>query len=108
VACLGDGELMLHLGDLETMVREDLPLVVIVLNNFRLASQRRRLEARGYAAAADHGNPDFARLAELFGCDGQRVDRPGQFPAALRQALASGRPTVIDALIDPEARPPGA
>jgi acetolactate synthase-1/2/3 large subunit len=108
VACLGDGELMLHLGDLETMVREDLPLVVIVSNNFRLGSQHRRLEARGYAAAGDHGNPDFARLAELFGCDGYRVDRPGQLRAALERALASGRPAVIDALVDPETAPPGS
>jgi thiamine pyrophosphate-dependent acetolactate synthase large subunit-like protein len=108
VACLGDGELLLHLGDLETMVREELPLVVIVFDNFRLGSQRRRLAARGYAAAGDVRNPDFARLAELFGCDGYRVDQPGQIRAVLEQALASGRPTLIDALVDPETAPPGA
>jgi thiamine pyrophosphate-dependent acetolactate synthase large subunit-like protein len=54
----------------------------------------------------DHGNPDFAKLAELMGCRGFRVDRPGQFAAAFDAALASGAPSVIDVIVDPDARPP--
>ncbi len=106
VACIGDGDLMLQLGDLETMVRERLAIVVVVFNNFRLGSQRKRVEAYGPVVGVDHGNPDFAKLAELFGCRGYRVDKPDQFDAALRDAMASGEPCIIDAIIDPEARPP--
>lgn len=106
VACVGDGEFMIQIGDLETMVREDLPVVVVVFNNFRLGSQRKRVEVYGRPVGVDHTNPDFARLAELFGADGYRVDQPGAFAEALAQALASGRPAVIDVIVDPEARPP--
>ena len=97
---------MLQLGDVETMARERLPVIVIVFNNFRLGSQRKRVEAYGPVIGVDHGNPDFAKLAELFGCDGYRIDRPGQFGEALDAAMASGAPCIIDAIIDPEARPP--
>ncbi|MFG1955464.1 thiamine pyrophosphate-binding protein [Micromonospora sp. NPDC048830] len=105
LACLGDGELMLQIGDLETMVREQLPTVVVVFNNFRLGSQRRRVQAYGPAHGTDHGNPDFAALAQLFGAWGGRVDEPGQFADALKEALAADRPAVIDVIVDPEARP---
>jgi len=106
VACVGDGDFMLQLGDVETMVRERLAVVVVIFNNFRLGSQRKRVEAYGPAMGVDHGNPDFAKLAELFGCRGFRVERPGEFKAALDAAIASGEPCLIDALVDPDARPP--
>lgn len=106
IACIGDGDLMLQLGDLETMARERLPAVLVVFNNFRLGSQRKRVEAYGPVIGVDHGNPDFAKLAELFECRGYRVDRPGGFAGALKDALASGEPAVIDVIVDPDARPP--
>ncbi len=106
VACVGDGEFMLQLGDLETLVRENLPAIVVVFNNFALGSQRKRAELYGTPYGVEHGNPDFARLAQLFGADGIRVDRPGQFAEAFASALTSGRPTVIDVIVDRQARPP--
>lgn len=106
VACVGDGDFMLQLGDIETMVREQLPAIVVVFNNFRLGSQRKRVEAYGPAIGVDHGNPDFAKLAELFGCRGFRVDQPGMFGDVLQEAVSSGAPCIIDAITDPEARPP--
>ncbi len=106
IGCIGDGDFMLQVGDLETMARERLAAVIVVFNNFRLGSQRKRVEAYGPVMGVDHGNPDFAKLAELFGCRGFRVDRPGAFEAAFQAALASGEPCVIDAIVDPDARPP--
>ena len=106
ITCIGDGDLMLQLGDLETMARERLPAVLVVFNNFRLGSQRKRVEAYGPVIGVDHGNPDFAKLAELFDFRGYRVDRPGTFAEAMKDALASGEPAVIDVIVDPDARPP--
>lgn len=106
IGCVGDGDFMLQIGDLETMARENLAAVMVVFNNFRLGSQRKRVEAYGNVMGVDHGNPDFAKLADLFGCRGFRVDSPGQFDAALRDALATGAPCVIDVILDPDARPP--
>ncbi len=106
IGCVGDGDLMLQIGDLETMVRENLAVVMVVFNNFRLGSQFKRVEAWGPVTGIDHGNPDFAKLADLFGCRGFRVDQPGDFDAALTEALATGMPCVIDVIMDPDARPP--
>lgn len=106
IGCVGDGDFMLQIGDLETMARENLSAVMVVFNNFRLGSQRKRVEAYGNVMGVDHGNPDFAILADLFGCRGFRVDTPGQFDAALQEALATGAPCVIDVIMDPDARPP--
>jgi acetolactate synthase I/II/III large subunit len=106
IGCIGDGDFMLQIGDLETMARENLAAVIVVFNNFRLGSQRKRVEAYGTVMGVDHGNPDFAKLADLFGCRGFRVDTPGQFDGALRTALATGAPCVIDVIMDPDARPP--
>ena len=78
-------------------------VVVVVFNNFRLGSQRKRVEAYGPVIGVDHGNPDFAKLAKLFGCKGYRVDQPGQFQTALQDAMATGEPCIIDVIIDPEA-----
>lgn len=106
IGCVGDGDFMLQIGDLETMARENLSAVMVVFNNFRLGSQRKRVEAYGNVMGVDHGNPDFAKLADLFGCRGFRVDTPGQFDATFREALATGAPCVIDVIMDPDARPP--
>jgi acetolactate synthase I/II/III large subunit len=106
IGCIGDGDFMLQIGDLETMARENLNAVIVVFNNFRLGSQRKRVEAYGNVMGVDHGNPDFAKLADLFGCRGYRVDTPGTFDATFRAALATGAPCVIDVIMDPDARPP--
>jgi acetolactate synthase-1/2/3 large subunit len=106
IGCIGDGDFMLQIGDLETMARERLSAIVVVFNNFRLGSQRKRVEAYGPVMGVDHTNPDFAKLAGLFGCRGFRVDQPGQFADAFETALASGEPCVIDVIVDPDARPP--
>ena len=49
---------------------------------------------------------NVARLAELFGCRGYRVDQPGSFDETFREALTTGAPCVIDVIMDPDARPP--
>ena len=106
IGCIGDGDFMLQIGDLETIARENLAAVIVVFNNFRLGSQRKRVEAYGNVMGVDHGNPDFAKLADLFGCCGYRVDTPGTFEATFKEALATGAPCVIDVIMDPDARPP--
>jgi acetolactate synthase-1/2/3 large subunit len=46
--------------------------------------------------------PDFVKLAESFGVQGERVERPGEMEEALKKALRSGEPTLIDVIIDPD------
>jgi acetolactate synthase-1/2/3 large subunit len=41
-------------------------------------------------------NPDFVKLAESFGVDGRRATNPAELRTALREALAAGRPALIE------------
>jgi acetolactate synthase-1/2/3 large subunit len=51
---------------------------------------------------------DIAKMGEAMGALAFRATKPGDVEAAIKKALEAGRPTVIDALIDPEAKPPTA
>ena len=109
VVCFtGDGGLWYHIGELETAVRYNIPVVTVVNNNRGLL-QNKRGDDRGYANVdgADSSelwqfnDVDLAKVAESMGALGIRVDRPGDIQSALGQALASGRPAVIDVVTDP-------
>jgi acetolactate synthase-1/2/3 large subunit len=106
IVCIGDGDLMLQIGDLETLAREKLKVVVLVFNNFRLGSQYERVRSYGLVHGVDHSNPDFAKLADLFGCTGIRVESVERLGPALREALACDGPVIVDMIIDPESQAP--
>ena len=103
VLCVtGDGGFLMVLHVLEFLVREAVPVVVAVLSDRTLAaikvSQRRR-ELRPYGV--DFGHPDFAAVATAFGAVGRRVDRLDEVAPVTSDALASGRPVVLDIAVDP-------
>ena len=104
VVCLvGDGGFLMRAGDLETAVREDLAIVVVVfndrwLNMIKLQQDRRGNQRVGTAFAES----DFATVARGFGFESVRVDSETALDEAMQQALASGRPWLIDALVNPE------
>ena len=105
----GDGGLWYHIGELETAVRYNIPVVTVVNNNHGLL-QDKRGDDRGYqnvpgATSSDlwqFSDVDMAKVAESMGAFGIRVDRPGDIQGALEQALASGRPAVVDVVTDPQ------
>lgn len=105
VVCFtGDGGTYYHLSELETAARYKLPVVFVVNNNGAYAGENDYWPpAYGEAEEASYphwkfGDINFAQIAKEFGCDGVRVHRPDDIGDALRQAFASDRPTVIDAV----------
>ena len=60
----------------------------------------------GRVSGTDLVNPDFAALARAYGAYGAIVERTDEFPAAFEEALASGRPALLELLVDPEALTP--
>ena len=50
--------------------------------------------------AVDYKNPNFGDLAKVFGAYGERVTEPGELEGAIQRALASGKPALIDVMID--------
>jgi len=98
----GDGSFWMVAQDLETAVREDLPVVTVINNNFAFGNtrDRQRTAHGGRYVGVFYGNPDFAAYARLLGAHGERVESGQGLLPALERALASGRPAVVDVIQD--------
>lgn len=98
----GDMGAMCNIGELETAVRENIPVVYVVFNDQGLGNERAFQQEHygGRFYAVDYRNPDFGALAQVFGAHGEQVRKPGDLEGALGRALASGKPAVIDVMID--------
>ncbi len=105
VSFSGDGCFLMNGQELATAAQYRLPVVFIVINNGMYGTirmhQEREYPARVYATALD--NPDFAALARAYGLHGETVQRTADFAPAFERAVASGKPALLELLIDPEA-----
>lgn len=99
VAIEGDSAFGFSGMELETICRYKLPIVTVILNN---GGVYRGDEASGSddpAPTALQAHHEF--MIKAFGGTGYRAETPDEVAAALREALASGRPALIDCVIDP-------
>ncbi|CAN5220244.1 acetolactate synthase large subunit [soil metagenome] len=110
VAIIGDACFTMNGMELLTANEYDVPVIWIIENNqmhgitwhgSRLVNKGRAMDAIVYKKPLD-----VAGLARAMGLDAYVVDRPGQIGGALRSALESGRPTVIDVRVDGSISPP--
>lgn len=108
VAVVGDGGFGHCWAEIETAVRMDLPITVIVLNNAILGYQKHS-ELHQFAThtdAIDFAPVDHAAIARACGARGVRVDTAAELAGTLRTALTAPVVTVIDVITDPDAYPP--
>jgi acetolactate synthase-1/2/3 large subunit len=101
----GDGGFQMTMQELATAVNYDVPIVVAIINNGYLGMVRQWQDLfwnKRYSFTCIDVQPDFVMLAEAFGAKGLRVTEPGDVGDALREAIASKRPTVIDFKVSPE------
>jgi len=106
VVCVdGDGCFQMTGQELATSVLEDLPIVVVVVNNGYLGMVRQWqdmfFDERFSEIHLTHHVPDYARLAEAYGAAGFTVEREEELESVLEEALACGRTAVVDARVDP-------
>ena len=96
VVCVaGDGDFLMTGQELATAVQEELPIVVLVVNNGMYGTIRMHQERHypGRVVATDLVNPDFVAYARAFGAHGALVERTEDVPAApSRRRSACGRP----------------
>lgn len=108
IAVDGDGCFQMTSQELATSVAEELPVLVAILNNGHLGmvKQWQELFYRGRLSQVrlGHDLPDFARLADAYGCLGLRAKRPEDIDGVLENALqeARRRTVVVDFQVDPE------
>lgn len=91
VALCGDGGLMMSVQELETAVRYDIGIVVVVFNNDSYGSIVRHQRSRyaGHLVGTALSRTPFAQVAELFGARGRSVSSSDEFSAAFKEALGS-------------------
>lgn len=104
VAFLGDGDFMMTMQELSTMVQYDIPVIVILANNCGWHAIK-DLQIDAYGGDAAFGNdfqkdgeaytPDFARIAEGFGMKAWEANSQEEVQNAIREALALKKPAMI-------------
>ena len=93
----GDGSLLMHVQELETMRREGLRVLTVVLNDGAYGSEIHKLRADGLSdAGAVFGDTDLASIARGFGIGGARVTDLAEIPALARAFAASEGPELWD------------
>ena len=104
VAFVGDGGFMMTGQEIATAFHHGVAPIVIVFNN-QMYGTIRMYQERSYPGRVSGTaltNPDFAKLIEAFGGHGETVTETAQFAPAFRRAVESGRPAVIELVMDPE------
>ncbi|MDI7261305.1 MAG: thiamine pyrophosphate-binding protein, partial [Thermodesulfobacteriota bacterium] len=102
VSVTGDGAFMMTLNELATAVNNKIPIVVVVPHNEVYGNVRRKQyeHFEGRFAGSELYIPDLSKVAQSFGAYGERVEKPAAIIPALERALSSGKPAVLDVIID--------
>ncbi len=111
----GDGAMGFNMMELETAVRENLPIVVLVAVDDAWGMEKTAFVGLGFGPDdwKDRGIEvapiSYDGIAEKMGCHGERVDNIDQLKSALERAVASGKPALLHVQVDKElnTKPPG-
>jgi acetolactate synthase-1/2/3 large subunit len=97
----GDGAFMMNSQEIETALRERIPMVVLIWvdDEYGLIKWKMELEL-GHEIDTAFGNPDFVAYAESFGARGYRIEAPGELLPTLRKALGEDTVSVISCPVD--------
>ena len=103
-AFTGDGAYSIGgLAEIMTLVREEIPVITIVANNHEWGAEKKNqidfYEDR-FLGTNLRQNPDFAQIARDMGALGFRIEDYNDVNEVIQEAMASGRPCVIDGVIE--------
>ena len=104
----GDSSMRMNLGELETVTTYDLPVKVVVLNNFGdgMVKQWQKLFFKGRLSASDKSlhKKDFVRAAQADGYRyAVRLDRKEDVPRVIEEFIRFDGPAFLEVIIDPDA-----
>ncbi len=108
ISVLGDGDFMMTMQDIETAVREKIPLKVLIINDnaYRVLMLRQKLQLQGRVYGTSHSNPDFVKLAESFGAKGLKIEHQNEIESKLKEFLSSEVITILEVVTDQNDFPP--
>ncbi len=97
VAMCGDGGFAMLMGEILTLVQEQIPLKAIVLNNSTLGFVQLEMMASAMVPyGVDLKNPNFAKLGEAVGIKGIRIEDPADLKKGLEEAFSHNGPVIVD------------
>ena len=101
LAVMGDGSFLMNSQEIETALREHIPLVVLVWfdGSYGLIKWKMELEIHRHSHV-DFGNPDFVKYAESFGAKGYAIQAADELLPTLNKALADSSVSVIACPVD--------
>ena len=94
----GDGSFGMNGMEIDTMIRHNIPAIIVISNNGGWAG------AGVMTAGRDLGYSRYDKMAEVFGAHGEYVERAQDIRPALERAVKSGKPAVVNVVTDPSAR----
>jgi sulfoacetaldehyde acetyltransferase len=112
VAYVGDGAWGMSFGELQTCVRENIPVTAVVFNNGQWGAEKKNhvdFYARRFVGVNLDHQPSWAAVAKAMGAEGQRIDKLSDVGPALRaaaQAQGEGRTTVLEMMVTRELGDP--
>jgi acetolactate synthase-1/2/3 large subunit len=101
----GDGSIQMCIQEMATVVCNNLPVKIVILNNGYLGMVRQWQELfykKNYCQTCMDAQPDFVRLAEAYGAEGYRITETKDVEPVLREAFASDKPAIVDVRVEKE------
>jgi pyruvate dehydrogenase (quinone)/pyruvate oxidase len=107
VAITGDGSLTMSMGDLATLMQEELPVKLIVFKNntLGLIKWEQMVFLGNPEYGVDFAPVDFVKVAEGCGARAFHIEDPGSCPQVIREALSTPGPVVVEAVVDQNEPP---
>jgi thiamine pyrophosphate-dependent acetolactate synthase large subunit-like protein len=99
VVLSGDGAFGWNGMEMDTAIRHKLNITVVVSNNAGFTSRK-----TGGTVGRELGYQRYDKLVEALGGYGEFVDKPGEIRAALKRAMKSGKPSLVNVCTDPDAQ----
>lgn len=101
----GDGSFQMNIQELGTAVANQIPVKVVILNNFYLGMVRQWQEFffnKRYSGTVLDQNPDFVKIAEAYGAKGFKITEVNQLRSTLEKAFETPGPVVVDCHVERE------
>jgi acetolactate synthase-1/2/3 large subunit len=112
VGILGDGDFLMGIQELASAVQHDIPVTMVVANNqgfISIKDLQRAVYGDDRTIAVDFAKedgslvtPHLADAARAFGCHGERVEEPSAVGPAIKRAIDSGQPAVVEVMVERE------
>jgi len=100
VAIVGDGGLQMTMNEFATIIRHELPVKILLIDNRNLGMVRQWQQLfyeKRYSATDLYDNPDFVAVAKAYGIEAMAVDNAGDLRPAIETLLHSERPMLLHA-----------